>query len=81
MTPETRKAFRKSSAIRDKARRKLRIDKSLTNEDFSHFYSAKPSKVDNHAYLETLDFCDFLHSGDFSEDWCFCKYCSCLMFM
>ena len=38
MTPETRNAFHKSSTERSKARRKLRIEKFLTNQTFHDFY-------------------------------------------
>ena len=75
MKSETRNAFRKSSSERTKALRKLRIQKSLTDQTFSDFYTV-PQRVQ---IDDTYTTCMY-RSGTSHEDCGICQEC-CFIYL
>lgn len=71
MTPETRKALRKSSINRSKNIRKQRLDKFLTNQDFYNSYVTPPIINIDDTYLT----CYFRTNHNYTEDCGICQEC------
>ena len=70
MTPETRKLYKTNAYYRSKTIRKARLDKSLTDQVFSHSYTIPDSVNIEDAYT----FCSFTNKRT-HEDCGVCQDC------
>jgi hypothetical protein len=70
MKPETRQTYRKTSSERTKALHKLRIQKSLTDQTFSDFYTIPQRVQIDDVYVTCM-----YRTGKYRGDCNTCQYC------